>query len=624
MDRRASLAFFLFMMVLMAWVMLKQVNRPPLPATPPANVTPASAPDASGNPATAATDRSVAAQPAPAAAPLAFPATKDVPLDENIVVDTDLFRVRLTNRGAGIRELKLKRHFTTTGIAGDPARERDPANWLTLCTDLDPEWPALQLRRNPGTPGSGLPLESSNWSCETKPLDGGTDLLFRFEDGAGDRIEKLLRFRDGRYDVGVELRFASDRDGPAQGTASFLLTAVANIVETHRTRFTEKPSIVVTVADDDELTVIPADKLKDGPKSEPVVRGGLMPFVGATNNYFAFALRPDAETRQLLETATATRVFDRPNFEAALRDKEKEDGHPLDAAGQQSLRDDWNSNVRAEAMLRVPLKAKGADPVVLRFDLFAGMRSPEVMERPEYTDFRILYSIQYGRSSLRWINRILLIWMGLMHSLTHNWGVAIILLTVTVKALLFPLNRMQSRTMETFQKKMKLLQPEIDEIKQRYKNNLQKTQQEQQKLMAKHGVRPPIFGCLILFLQMPVWYGLFQIMRTAPELRQSPFFGWISDLSAPDIVPLPFHLPFLGSSLHLLPILMVIAWLVQNRMMPKATDPQQAQMQKMMNFFPFVFGFMLYSYASGQSLYMLVNSILGMLQMKFLRVTPTS
>jgi len=240
--------------------------------------------------------------------------------------------------------------------------------------------------------------------------------------------------------------------------------------------------------------------------------------------------------------------------------------------------------------------------------------------------------VQYGKVWLRWINRLLLVWMRWMHALTHNWGVAIILLTVTVKALLFPLNRMQSRTMELFQKKMKLLQPQIDELKQRYKNNLQKLQQEQQKLMAANGVRPPVFGCLILFLQMPVWYGLFQIMRSAPELRQAGFFGWITDLSLPDQVPLgfTFHLPIDPfnwgniSTIHVLPILMMVAWLVQNRMMPKATDPQQAQMQKMMNFFPIIFGFFLYAYASGQSLYMLVNSILGMLQMKFLRVTPTS
>jgi YidC/Oxa1 family membrane protein insertase len=122
---------------------------------------------------------------------------------------------------------------------------------------------------------------------------------------------------------------------------------------------------------------------------------------------------------------------------------------------------------------------------------------------------------------------------------------------------------------------------------------------------------------------MPVWYGVFQIMSSAPSLRHQPFFGWISDLSAPDVVPLPFQLPMIGA-LHLLPVLMLVAWLMQNRMMPKAVDPQQAQMQKMMNFFPFIFLFMLYGYASGQSLYMVTNSLLGMVQMKFLRVTPSN
>lgn len=622
MDRRASLAFFLFMMVVVAWVTWRQVTHPPLPPSPPA-AAPSNVANAANSAGPAASDPEAASKAEPATT--AFPATRDVPLDDDIVVDTDVYRARLTNRGAAIRELKLKRYFTTIGIAGDPAKEADPEHWLPLCNDLDPEWPQLMLRRNPGTPGGGLPLESSRWRLERSAAQGGTDLVFTFEDGDGDRITKTLRFRDGRYDIGVELRFESEREGPAQGSSSYLLTAVANIGESNRTRFTEKPAIVVTVADDDELSMKDASKFKEAPDTQPITRGSLLPFVGATNNYFAFALRPDLETRPLLETVTASRVFDRINFEKAVRDKQKEaGGAPLTAADVESLKEDWNSNVRAEAMLRVPLRSKGSDPVVMRFDLFAGMRSPEVMERPEYADFRILYSIQYGKWWLRWINRILLVWMGLMQSLTRNWGVAIILLTVTVKALLFPLNRLQSRTMETFQKKMKLLQPQIDEIKSRYKNNLQKIQQEQQKLMAQHGVRPPIFGCLILFLQMPVWYGLFQIMRTAPELRQAGFFGWINDLSAPDVVPLPFHLPLLGSSIHLLPIVMVAAWLIQNRMMPKATDPQQAQMQKMMNFFPFLFGFMLYSYASGQSLYMLVNSILGMLQMKFLRVTPSS
>ncbi|HET6163085.1 MAG TPA: YidC/Oxa1 family insertase periplasmic-domain containing protein [Planctomycetota bacterium] len=620
MDRRASLAFFLFMLVAVAYLTMKQVLFPRAAAAPVNAVAPP-APETAPNAAAAAPTPSAAA---PAAVPVtSFPATRDVARVDDLVVDTDVFRVRLSNHGAGIRELRLKKYFTRVGIAGDPAQEADPAHWLPLCNDLDPELPLLRLARDPAMAPAGLPPETSNWTSEVKRVTGGTDVVFTFEDGDGNRFEKTLRFRDGRYDVGVELRFSSQREGAEQGSSSYLLTAVSNIDDVRVTKFTEKPAAVFTARDENEIESLPASALKD-PQTRDVVRDDAAPFVGATNNYFAFALRPRPDTKDCFARATASKVFDRINFEAALKAKEAETAAPLAAGDVQALHDEWDSNVRVDGMLRVVFPAKGAPPRVMNFDLFAGMRSPDVMEGDELSDFRVLYAVQYGKVWLRWINRVLLVWMRWMHALTHNWGVAIILLTVTVKALLFPLNRMQSRTMEVFQKKMKLLQPQIDELKQRYKNNLQKLQQEQQKLMAANGVRPPVFGCLILFLQMPVWYGLFQIMRTAPDLRQAGFVGWITDLSLPDVVPLPFSVPWLGNTIHLLPILMMVAWLVQNRMMPKATDPQQAQMQKMMNFFPIIFGFFLYAYASGQSLYMLVNSILGMLQMKFLRVTPTS
>jgi len=625
MDRRASLAFFLFMLVAVGYLTVKNVMFPRAAAAP-ANAAAPPGPEAVPN---AAAPTPAPTATAPAAVPVtSFPATRDVARVDDLVVDTDFYRVRLSNHGAGIRELKLKKYFTRIGIAGDPAQEADPAHWLPLCNDLDPELPLLRLARDPAMAPAGLPPETSNWTSETKRVSGGTDVLFTFEDGDGNRFEKTLRFRDGRYDIGVELRFSSQREGAEQGSSSYLLTAVSNIDDVGATKFTEKPAAVFTVRDEDNLDSLPATSLNDGPQTRDVVREDALPFVGATNNYFAFALRPHPETAPYFTRATASKVFDRINFEVAQRAKEAETRAPITASDLQSLHEEWDSNVRVDAMLRIVFPPKGAPPLTMSFDLFAGMRSPDVMEGDEHSDFRILYAVQYGSVWTRWINRVLLVWMRWMHALTHNWGVAIILLTATVKALLFPLNRMQSRTMEVFQKKMKLLQPKIDELKQRYKNNLQKLQQEQQKLMAANGVRPPIFGCLILFLQMPVWYGLFQIMRSAPELRQAGFVGWITDLSLPDNVPLGFTVPmpfgWSFDTIHLLPILMVIAWLVQNRMMPKATDPQQAQMQKMMNFFPLIFGAMLYTYASGQSLYMLVNSILGMLQMKFLRVTPTS
>jgi len=608
-GRKPSLAFAVFLIFLAVWFQVRACNPGEPPPEPPR--------------AASTGDTGPAVRPPPEAGAstvaTAFPATLDAPRDDQIVVDTDHYRARFTTRGAALLELHLKQVFVRGDVAGDPSKERDPAQWMPLVPLLDPDRPTFVLRRNPAaaTPGA-LPLDRSDWEVKRAPLPGGEELTFRFADGDGRRFEKVFRLRSGRHDLEVELRFASDRPGPAQGTDSYLFLGAAGIWDERSSPFQSPPAAVVSQKDASAIAPLDAGALDDGPQSVALVRDRLPPFFGAISNYFAFALQPDPATASLVEHVTCSRAFD--PF-AYARAAQKID--PRDEASLRELRAKHETNVHAEAVLRVPFPAAGAPPLVMSFDVFAGARSPEVMRPDEYSAFRVLYEVEYGSwTSLRWINRILLWWMRLMHALTGNWGVAIILLTVTVKILLFPLNRLQSRSMEQFQKKMKLLQPQLEELKKRYKGNVQKLNAEQQKIMREHGVRPPVFGCLVVFLQMPVWFGLFQLMRSAPELRQAPFFGWISDLSAPDVVPLPFELPLLGG-LHLLPILMVIAWLVQNRMMPKPADPQQAQMQKMMNFFPFIFGVMLYKYASGQSLYMLTNSLLGMLQMKFLRVTPT-
>jgi YidC/Oxa1 family membrane protein insertase len=525
-------------------------------------------------------------------------------------------------------QLDLKKYFRTASLARDPTRQQDPTAWLPLLVAPGPEMPIFRLRKNlSGEAPRALPLDTSNWDVKREPIPGeagGEQLTFQFEDGDGHRFEKVIRLHPGRYDLDLELRFHNLRPGPTQGTDSYLLLGAAGIWDERSSPFQSAPAAVVTEHDPEDLRVLDAKTLKDAVESvhfEP--REELAPVFGLRSAFFGFALAPDPASAASIETISCSRLFDPHAFAIALEKKEQ-GGKQLDATAMQELRVESESNVATEAALSIPFPAGGAAPHVVRCDVFGGPKSPEMMRDSKLAPFRILYEVEYGsRTSLRWINRALLWWMRAMHSLTHNWGVAIILLTLTVKILLFPLNRLQSRTMEQFQKKMKLLQPQLDELKKKYKGNLQKLNVEQQKIMREHGVRPPIFGCLVVFLQMPVWYGLFQIMRSAPELRHAPFMLWIGDLSAPDVVPLPFTLPIIGT-LHLLPILMVIAWLAQNRMMPKPTDPQQAQMQKMMNFFPFMMGFFLYSYASGQSLYMLTNSLLGMLQMKLLRVTPTN
>src|SRR4029450_5694669 len=128
--------------------------------------------------------------------------------------------------------------------------------------------------------------------------------------------------------------------------------------------------------------------------------------------------------------------------------------------------------------------------------------------------------------------------------------------------------------------------------------------------------------CLPLFITMPVFLGLFYVFSTSIVMRQSPFL-WIDDLSQPDrAVPFgpPFSLLcFQVAAINLLPILMAGTWYVQQKLAPKPTDPQMQQQQKMLQWMPFLFLFMLYSNAAGLSLYWFVNSLLGIFETQFVR-----
>ena len=622
-DRRPASAFVVFLVLMSGWFAVRTCQKANEPRPPPAETAPAATPGDAA-PRGAAQDAPVdGSQPAPAAAEHLYPVTKGVARDDAIVVDTDTFRATFSNHGAVLVELLLKQYFRKPGDDKDAVKRADPANWLPLVAPHDPRALTFRLIHNGRAAGSSaLQLDAAEWSVERRDAGGAPQLVFKLDDGDGRHFEKWFTFRPDGYFFDVELHFSSVRPDAAQGTASYGFVAAGGIWNEHNSKWAKPPAAVISAEDVDQVQLLDSAGLQDGPQARAIRREELAPFFGARSNFFGFVLSPDAASAGNVETVACSRVLDPWRFEEE-RARRLAGRVELSAEEAAALRDECFSNVRAEPFLKVPFPA-GARPLALRFTAFAGPRGPEAMAAPEGEPFRVLYEVEYGSwTTFRWINQLLLGWMGLLERLTGNWGVAIILLTVTVKALLFPLNRMQSRSMEQFQKKMKLLQPQIEEIKKRHKNNPQKAGVEQQKLMREHGVRPPFFGCLVLFLQMPVWYGVFQIMSSAPSLRHQPFFGWISDLSAPDVVPLPFALPMIGT-LHLLPILMLVAWLLQNRMMPKPVDPQQAQMQKMMNFFPFIFLFMLYGYASGQSLYMVTNSLLGMVQMKFLRVTPSN
>jgi len=219
--------------------------------------------------------------------------------------------------------------------------------------------------------------------------------------------------------------------------------------------------------------------------------------------------------------------------------------------------------------------------------------------------------------TISWVNPMMLGILKFFHWIIPNYGIAILLLTVMMKIVLHPLTRKGQVGMH----KMQQLQPKIAELRKKLGDDKQKMAQEQMALFKKYGVHP-MSGCLPMLLQMPVFIALFVTLRSAVELRQATFVpGWIDDLSGPDtIFHLPFYVPLLNvNQVNVLPFLMLAAWLLNQKFTPKPSDPQAQQQQKMMQFMPFLFTFMLYSLASGLLLYWTASSAFGILEQWFIR-----
>jgi YidC/Oxa1 family membrane protein insertase len=175
----------------------------------------------------------------------------------------------------------------------------------------------------------------------------------------------------------------------------------------------------------------------------------------------------------------------------------------------------------------------------------------------------------------------------------QNYGVAIILLTVLVKALFYPLSQKSMSSM----KQMQALQPQLNALKSKYRSDPQRFQREQMELFRKYKVNP-MGGCLPMIVQIPIFYALYLTLQYSVELQGAPFVGWIADLSKKD----PYYV---------LPILMGVSMLVQQKMTPTVGDPRQARIMLIM---PVIFTFMFLEFPTGLVLYWLVNNVLSIAQ----------
>jgi YidC/Oxa1 family membrane protein insertase len=216
---------------------------------------------------------------------------------------------------------------------------------------------------------------------------------------------------------------------------------------------------------------------------------------------------------------------------------------------------------------------------------------PKIQDRLGEIADGLEYTVDYG---WLWFVAQPLFWLlDFFHGLVQNWGLAIILVTVVIKAVFFPLSAASYRSMAN----MRRVAPKLQELKERYGDDRQKMSQEMMSLYQKEKINP-LGGCLPILVQMPVFIALYWVLLESVEIRQAPFMLWIVDLSVKD----PFFI---------LPILMGVTMFIQTSLNPTPPDPTQAKVMKMM---PIMFTFFFMFFPAGLVLYWLVNNILSIAQ----------
>lgn len=282
------------------------------------------------------------------------------------------------------------------------------------------------------------------------------------------------------------------------------------------------------------------------------------------------------------------------------------------------------ANVTFRATSGVHELAAG-DDVTHRFRIFAGPKKPSLLATYSTPSANLEELIVYGWFG--WVASPMIRILHGFYALVGNYGLAIVLLTVLVRAAMFPLSRKQALNAQ----KMQELQPEIKKLAEKHKKDLQARQKAQQELFRKHNYNP-LSGCLPMFIQLPIFIGLYRALSVDVELRQAPLVsesvGWANNLAAPDMLfywepYLPGFLAaptgWLGPYFNLLPCITIVLFLVQQKMfMPEPTDEQAALQMKIMRYMMVVIGVMFFKVPSGLCVYFIASSLWGIAERKLL------
>jgi len=223
--------------------------------------------------------------------------------------------------------------------------------------------------------------------------------------------------------------------------------------------------------------------------------------------------------------------------------------------------------------------------------------------------------IDFGWPVIRWIAKLIFYYLTVALSFIPNWGLRIIVLAITLKALLSPLTTKSYVSMQKMQK----IQPAMKQIQEKYAKDPKQQQAEMQKLYKEKGVNP-IGGCLPMLLQMPVFFAMYRVLANMVELRGASFMFWINDLSRPELL-IHFNTKVFGlEGIGLMAVLMGIIMFLQQKLTGTSTTGAAAQQQKMMMYMmPIFMTFLFMRFASGLTLYWLVFNILTLIHQEFIK-----
>jgi YidC/Oxa1 family membrane protein insertase len=270
-------------------------------------------------------------------------------------------------------------------------------------------------------------------------------------------------------------------------------------------------------------------------------------------------------------------------------------------------------------LIGLPNKIEPRGTFAQEYQLFAGPKKPDIID--QYGLSELVY---YGWPIFGMVAKPMTWILHTFYEVVQNYGIAIILLTVLVRGCMFPLSFKQTLNAQ----KMALIQPEMKKISEKYKKDVEARNKAIQELYRKHNTNP-FSGCLVIFIQLPIFLGLYRSLMVDVQLRDAPLISsavrWCSNLAAPDMLfywrhYMPeFAFNWLGPYFNILPVLTIFLFLwQQHKMMPPPTDEQQAMQQKMMKYMMIFMGVMFFKVASGLCIYFIASSLWGLGERKFL------